>query len=113
MTDPIKDYARAVAEAAATWADGPLDDEDRSELFAYLDAFGPKPPVMQHHAAPTCRGWWWARFKKREGWAPVFVAEWGERREDRHVYFFGRNGTYTGDTCDRWVGPLRSPGDAD
>ena len=70
MSDPIKDYAMAVAEAVRGAVRAcplcGLSDLDLDAIIATVE-----PPVMQHHAAPTCDGWWWAYGEG--GWQAICV----------------------------------------
>ena len=110
----IQEYARAVAEAVLMVCEESglpdMDAEDVRESLSDIIASVPRP-TAQHHDAPTCLGWWWAR---RQGtWEAVRVTGWGAGHADRHVAMVSRAGSYTGAVVDRWVGPLRSPDDAD
>jgi len=107
----IQEYARAVAEAV--WHHARTFEVPDPPLWEELDAIiaSVPPPTAQHHAAPTCDGWWWARRKGK--WEAVRVTGWGAASQDRHVAMVERAGSFTGAVCDAWVGPLRSPDDAD
>lgn len=110
MSDPITDYARAVAEAVLMVCEESglpdMDAEDVRESLSDIIASVPRP-TAQHHDAPTCLGWWWAR---RQGtWEAVRVTGWGAGHADRHVAMVSRAGSYTGAVVDRWVGPLLPP----
>lgn len=89
MSDPIKDYARAVAEAVYDVLANSLTPQvvDLDAIIATVPA-----PVMQHHAAPTCDGWWWAG--DGVGWRTVYVTL---KTDKWHSCY------------DRWVGPLLPP----
>lgn len=106
MSDPIKDYAKRVAEAVI---DHVMEEGRVPAGYADLDAIiaSVPRPVMQHHAAPTCVGWWWARRKGK--WEAVRVTGWGAGSQDRHVAMVERAGSFTGAVCDAWVGPLLPP----
>ena len=108
----IQEYARAVAEAVRDEMIEMYRDL-RNPAGINLDAIiaSVPPPAAQHHDAPTCPGWWWARRKGK--WEAVRVTGWGAASQDRHVAMVERAGSFTGAVCDAWVGPLRSPDDAD
>ena len=106
----IQEYARAVAEAVLMVCEESglpdMDAEDVRESLSDIIASVPRP-TAQHHDAPTCLGWWWAR---RQGtWEAVRVTGWGAGHADRHVAMVSRAGSYTGAVVDRWVGPLLPP----
>lgn len=63
----------------------------------------------QHHAAPTCGGWWWARYSGTGEWTCVRAA----MRYGGEYVAYTVVGSAPSPVFDRWVGPLRSPGDAD
>ena len=114
MNDADRDYAKRVAEAVWNYVDA------ANALRPFAEALGDDldsiiasvpPPTAQHHDAPTCPGWWWARRKGK--WEAVRVTGWGAASQDRHVAMVERAGSFTGAVCDAWVGPLRSPDDAD
>lgn len=115
MSDPIKDYARAVAEAVYDVLANSLTPQvvDLDAIIATVPA-----PVMQHHAAPTCDGWWFVRTgdDSDEGgeWMVVEVVEreiWHERGDypARRVLLIGTGDEAQLDEFDRWVGPLLPP----
>ena len=104
----IQEYARAVAEAVLMVCEESglpdMDAEDVRESLSDIIASVPRP-TAQHHDAPTCLGWWWAR---RQGtWEAVRVTGWEAGHADRHVTMVSRS--YTGAVVDRWVGPLLPP----
>lgn len=113
MTDPIKDYARQIAEAVrraafekwVRYCDQGAIVEEELDLDAII-ASVPRPQ-LQHHDAPTCEGWWWARRKGK--WEAVRVTGWGAGSQDRHVAMVERAGSFTGAVCDAWIGPIMPP----
>ena len=108
----IQEYARAVAEAVRDWCHRETVAGSTAELAIYrapidtIIASVPRP-TAQHHDAPTCVGWWWARRKGK--WEAVRVTGWGAGSQDRHVAMVERAGSFTGAVCDAWVGPLLPP----
>lgn len=63
-----------------------------------------EPPVMQHHAAPTCDGWWWVSVHGGEWQMKCVVGKtvWQNAQgESWRMSYSGWNA--------RWVGPLLPP----
>lgn len=71
-------------------------------------------PVVQHHAEPTCDGWWWARERKTQAWQMARVAfpRPSPRGDDvlipSPVSGFSNTLRNRRD-FDAWVGPLLPP----
>lgn len=114
MSDPIKDYARAVVETALFACRDELQKatvEERMDALVAVRNVALRSdaiiatvpaPVMQHHAAPTCDGQWWARFTDDGDWMSVDVGPAG-------LFIAGRAEPMRADDFDRWVGPLPPP----
>lgn len=110
MTDPIKDYARAVAEAV--WHHARTFEVPDPPLWEELDAIiaSVPPPTAQHHAAPTCDGWWWARHSFNRRWeAVLYVYDGNQEEPEQYVVLNGQEEGRDVSEFDAWVGPLLPP----
>ena len=113
MTDPIKEYARAVAEAVLMVCEESglpdMDAEDVRESLSDIIASVPRP-TAQHHAAPTCDGWWWARHSFNRRWeAVLYVYDGNQEEPEQYVVLNGQEEGRDVSEFDAWVGPLLPP----
>lgn len=108
MSDPIKDYARAVANLA--WRTGHQCNAmpTRADLDAIIASV--PAPEAQHHDAPTCNGWWWARHSFNRRWeAVLYVYDGNQEEPEQYVVMNGQEEGRDVSEFDRWVGPLLPP----
>ena len=90
----IQEYARAVAEAVLMVCEESglpdMDAEDVRESLSDIIASVPRP-TAQHHDAPTCDGWWWARHSFNRRWEAVLYVYDGNREEpEQYVVLNGQ-----------------------
>ena len=96
----------AVAEAVREHIEFVIGEDTETDLESIIEAIPEPEPDVQHHDAPTCGGWWWARFREDSG----FVPGW-------HVIEIAKsnNGLIAAKVsgwiaaADAWVGPLLPP----
>ena len=113
MSDPITDYARAVAEAVLMVCEESglpdMDAEDVRESLSDIIASVPRP-TAQHHDAPTCDGWWWARHSFNRRWeAVLYVYDGNQEEPEQYVVLNGQEEGRDVSEFDAWVGPLLPP----
>lgn len=99
----IQEYARAVAEAVLDecYDEWGLEGGRRKQVDLDAIIASVPPPTAQHHAAPTCDGWWWARY---HGWHPDPVRGTWVAVKVTNLNSPGWRTRY-----DRYVGPLLPP----
>lgn len=106
----IQEYARAVAEAV--WHHARTFEVPDPPLWEELDAIiaSVPPPTAQHHDAPTCDGWWWARHSFNRRWeAVLYVYDGNQEEPEQYVVLNGQEEGRDVSEFDAWVGPLLPP----
>ena len=106
----IQEYARAVAEAV--WHHARTFEVPDPPLWEELDAIiaSVPPPAAQHHDAPTCDGWWWARHSFNRRWeAVLYVYDGNQEEPEQYVVLNGQEEGRDVSEFDAWVGPLLPP----
>ena len=112
--DQIRDYARAVAEAVYEYCDRAWSlpgcwDRDKDDIMDEVFETVPRP-TAQHHAAPTCDGWWWARHSFNRRWeAVLYVYDGNQEEPEQYVVLNGQEEGRDVSEFDAWVGPLLPP----
>ena len=109
----IQEYARAVAEAVLMVCEESglpdMDAEDVRESLSDIIASVPRP-TAQHHDAPTCDGWWWARHSFNRRWeAVLYVYDGNQEEPEQYVVLNGQEEGRDVSEFDAWVGPLLPP----
>ena len=102
----IQEYARAVAEAVLDecYDEWGLEGGRRKQVDLDAIIASVPPPTAQHHAAPTCDGWWWVSVHGGEWQMKCVVGKtvWQNAQgESWRMSYSGWNA--------RWVGPLLPP----
>jgi hypothetical protein len=107
----IQEYARAVAEEVfdECYDEWGLEGGRRKQVDLDAIIASVPPPTAQHHAAPTCDGWWWAKMSPDEGeWHVVEVIS----NNDTGARWCEMTGLSAGldiESLTLWVGPLLPP----
>lgn len=108
----IQEYARAVAEAVfdECYDEWGLEGGRRKQVDLDAIIASVPPPTAQHHDAPTCDGWWWARHSFNRRWeAVLYVYDGNQEEPEQYVVLNGQEEGRDVSEFDAWVGPLLPP----
>lgn len=112
MSSEIRDYAKRVAEAVLDecYDEWGLEGGRRKQVDLDAIIASVPPPTAQHHDAPTCDGWWWARHSFNRRWeAVLYVYDGNQEEPEQYVVLNGQEEGRDVSEFDAWVGPLLPP----